>query len=150
MPDSDLLKAIHAYASDFFGKVLGEEARVSFGSLDETALIALGVLLEEEMGRVLGETGDLVFVEGARRDGGARGLGERRSARMAGRDGKDQSGDSGPQRDALSASSGDDENSLEHGSEDHETSSATESSEEGPVKKRRRVVPESFDTESSA
>ena len=33
-------------------------------SLDETALLALGILLEEMAGYVLGETGDLAFVEG--------------------------------------------------------------------------------------
>lgn len=32
--------------------------------MDETALIALGILMEETAREVLGETGDLVFLEG--------------------------------------------------------------------------------------
>ncbi|KAL8850077.1 MAG: hypothetical protein Q9221_005003 [Calogaya cf. arnoldii] len=63
LPDSDLLKAIHAYASDFYGKGLGSKAEVDFGSMDETALMCVGVLLEEYMQSMLGDTGDLVFVE---------------------------------------------------------------------------------------
>ncbi|KAI9833381.1 MAG: large subunit of alpha-aminoadipate reductase [Phylliscum demangeonii] len=71
LPPSDLLQAIHAYAADFYAAVAGggtgRGRRSGEGgdwrSLDETALLALGVLLEEEAGAVLGETGDLVFVE---------------------------------------------------------------------------------------
>lgn len=37
---------------------------VDFESLDETALLALGILMEEMAGDVLGETGDMAFVEG--------------------------------------------------------------------------------------
>lgn len=33
--------------------------------MDETALIAFGILMEETAKEVLGETGDLVFTEGA-------------------------------------------------------------------------------------
>lgn len=36
--------------------------------MDETALIAFGVLMEELAEEVLGETGDLALVEGARED----------------------------------------------------------------------------------
>ena len=35
-----------------------------FESLDETALLSLGILLEEMAEHVLGDTGDLAFVEG--------------------------------------------------------------------------------------
>ncbi|KAL8672976.1 MAG: hypothetical protein Q9168_002609 [Polycauliona sp. 1 TL-2023] len=63
LPDSDLLKAVHAYASDFYGKGLGSKAEVDFKSMDETALMCVGVLLEEYMETILGDTGDLVFVE---------------------------------------------------------------------------------------
>ena len=64
LPDSDLLKAIHAYASDYYSRTFGEGAVVDFHSLDETALLCLGILLEEMADEVLGETRDLAFTEG--------------------------------------------------------------------------------------
>ena len=64
LPDSDLLKALHAYAADFYGRTLGREAEISHESLDGSALLALGVLMEEVVRGALGETGDLAFVEG--------------------------------------------------------------------------------------
>ncbi|KAF6235724.1 hypothetical protein HO173_005919 [Letharia columbiana] len=64
LPESDLLKAIHAYAADFYGRAVKGRGMVDFESLDETALLAVGVLLEEKAGEALGETGDLAFVEG--------------------------------------------------------------------------------------
>ena len=64
LPDSDLLKAIHAYASDFYGRATANGGLLDFESLDETALLALGILLEEMAEHVLGDTGDLAFVEG--------------------------------------------------------------------------------------
>jgi hypothetical protein len=83
LPDSDMLKAIHAYASDFYGamglalrrskngkrKGVQREMQASFGSMDETALVAFGVLMEESVREALGETGDLAFVEGMVEDG---------------------------------------------------------------------------------
>lgn len=63
LPDSDLLKAIHAYAADFYGRTYGEDAAVDYHSMDETALIAMGVLMEEMVVDILGETGHLAFVE---------------------------------------------------------------------------------------
>ena len=63
LPDSDLLKAIHSYAADFYN-AMGDKGRVNFLSMDETALLAIGILLEETADEVLGETGDMVFVEG--------------------------------------------------------------------------------------
>lgn len=68
LPDSDLLKIIHAYASDFYGSGAVGDAKDSFQSMDETALIALGVLLEETAAQSLGKTGDLAFVEGERKE----------------------------------------------------------------------------------
>ena len=59
-----MLKAIHAYASDFYSRNLGEGAVVDFHSLDETALLCMGILLEEMADGVLGDTGDLAFTEG--------------------------------------------------------------------------------------
>jgi hypothetical protein len=63
LPDSDLLKAIHAYASDFYSMATHDKGRCDFRSMDETALLALSVLLEEAAVEVLGETGDMVLVE---------------------------------------------------------------------------------------
>ena len=64
LPDTDLLKAVHVYASDYYGRALGTQGDVSFKSMDETALLAVGILLEEAATHVLGETGDLALVEG--------------------------------------------------------------------------------------
>ena len=64
LPDSDLLKAVHAYASQFYGRRGG---KADFESLDGTALIAVGVLLEEWVNGVLSKGGDGVFVEGEER-----------------------------------------------------------------------------------
>lgn len=59
-----MLKAVHVYASDYYGRTLGTQEDVSFESMDETALLAVGILLEEAAKHVLGETGDLALVEG--------------------------------------------------------------------------------------
>jgi len=64
LPESDLLKAIHTYASDYYGRSTTNKGAADFESLDETALLALGILLEEMAAHVLGETGDLAFTEG--------------------------------------------------------------------------------------
>lgn len=74
LPDSDLLKTIHAYASDFYGaKHSGDEesdeARKDFRSLDETALLATGILLEEAARKSLGENGDLALLKVAKDEG---------------------------------------------------------------------------------
>lgn len=63
LPESDLLKAIHAYVSDFYGMATPDKGQCDFRSLDETALIAVGVLLEEAAAQVLGDSGDMVLVE---------------------------------------------------------------------------------------
>ncbi|KAJ6440448.1 membrane protein [Purpureocillium lavendulum] len=79
LPESDLLKAVHTYASRFYGAAernranrqrehapqLGMPRRgVDERSMDETALLAFGILLEEAGREVLGQRGDLVFTEG--------------------------------------------------------------------------------------
>ncbi|PSS27461.1 hypothetical protein M430DRAFT_154429 [Amorphotheca resinae ATCC 22711] len=69
LPDSDLLKALHCYASDFYSRATTDGGSGDWRSLDETALIALGILMEEATRDVLGETGDLVFTEGEIVDG---------------------------------------------------------------------------------
>ncbi|KAL9068932.1 MAG: hypothetical protein Q9157_006347 [Trypethelium eluteriae] len=77
LPDSDLLKAIHAYASDYYFcntvdeviKIYGGRKEkikgrgVDFVSMDETALLTMGILMEEAARERLGKTGDLALVE---------------------------------------------------------------------------------------
>ncbi|EXJ53749.1 uncharacterized protein A1O5_12998 [Cladophialophora psammophila CBS 110553] len=63
LPESDMLKAIHAYASDFYSRATEEQGTLDFRTLDETALIAFGILLEEAVKEALGQNGDMVFVE---------------------------------------------------------------------------------------
>ncbi|KAI1658164.1 hypothetical protein F4813DRAFT_55839 [Daldinia decipiens] len=69
LPDSDMLKAVHSYSSHFYAALAmtrGEpDARtIDEQSMDETALLAFGILLEEASRSALGRTGDLVFTEG--------------------------------------------------------------------------------------
>ncbi|KAN0108483.1 hypothetical protein V8E51_008225 [Hyaloscypha variabilis] len=64
LPESDLLKALHSYTSDYYSRATADGGTVDWKSLDETALIALGVLMEEASRDILGRTGDLVFTEG--------------------------------------------------------------------------------------
>ncbi|KIW94438.1 uncharacterized protein Z519_04414 [Cladophialophora bantiana CBS 173.52] len=63
LPESEMLKAIHAYASDFYSRATQEQGTLDFRTLDETALIAFGILLEEAVKEALGQNGDMVFVE---------------------------------------------------------------------------------------
>ncbi|KAK0385018.1 hypothetical protein NLU13_7496 [Sarocladium strictum] len=73
LPDSDLLAAVHGYTSNFYEAVAKRELRggarpernVDERSMDETALLAFGILLEEAGREVLGRRGDLVFTEEA-------------------------------------------------------------------------------------
>lgn len=70
LPESDLLKAIHGYASTFYSSKSRadhavSDASVAAQSMDETALLAFGILLEEAGKEALGRRGDLVFTEGA-------------------------------------------------------------------------------------
>ncbi|KAJ9606212.1 hypothetical protein H2200_009173 [Cladophialophora chaetospira] len=63
LPHSDVLKAVHSYASDFYSAVTAEQGKFDFKSLDETALVAMGILLEEAIQEAMGQNGDMVFVE---------------------------------------------------------------------------------------
>ncbi|KAI1439314.1 hypothetical protein GGR50DRAFT_18012 [Xylaria sp. CBS 124048] len=73
LPDSDLVKNVHSYASHFYGNLPANQRYfrgdggegISERSMDETALLAFGMLLEEAGREALGENGDLVFTEGA-------------------------------------------------------------------------------------
>lgn len=69
LPPSDLLQAIHAYSADFYENAITDGGADNFRSMDETALIAMGILLEEMAKESLGETGDLVLVEGEEIEG---------------------------------------------------------------------------------
>ncbi|KAI9756513.1 MAG: hypothetical protein M1815_003384 [Lichina confinis] len=69
LPASDMLQAIHAYASDYYARATRARGRAGdWYSMDETALLALGVLLEEACLLSLGDTGDLALVEGGESD----------------------------------------------------------------------------------
>lgn len=69
LPDSDLLKAIHSYSGQFYGAHRHRgEPNTDECSMDETALLAFGILLEEAGREVLGRRGDLVFTEAAADD----------------------------------------------------------------------------------
>lgn len=71
LPSSEMLEAIHAYAADFYEFATEDHGLHDHHSMDETALIAMGVLVEEMAKEALGETGDLVLVEGEEMDAGA-------------------------------------------------------------------------------
>ncbi|KAI1459149.1 hypothetical protein F4805DRAFT_455928 [Annulohypoxylon moriforme] len=72
LPDSDMLKALHSYASHFYAALATPQGsrsepaarNIDERSMDETALLALGILVEEAGREILGEMGDLVFTEG--------------------------------------------------------------------------------------
>ncbi|KAK1980158.1 membrane protein [Colletotrichum cereale] len=73
LPDSDLLKSVHFYASHFYSALGGPQRNPSYQvgarniderSMDESALLAFGILLEEAGKDVLGNKGDMVFTEG--------------------------------------------------------------------------------------
>lgn len=58
---------MHVYVGEFYAKGVKAGGRGGGGdyrSLDETALIAVGILLEEACAAVLEGTGDLAFAEG--------------------------------------------------------------------------------------
>ncbi|PBP22268.1 hypothetical protein BUE80_DR006806 [Diplocarpon rosae] len=64
LPESDLLKASHCYTSDFYSRAAVDKGICDWKSMDESALLALGILMEEAARSSLGETGDLAFTEG--------------------------------------------------------------------------------------
>ncbi|KAF2015684.1 hypothetical protein BU24DRAFT_183355 [Aaosphaeria arxii CBS 175.79] len=65
LPSSELLTALHAYFSEYYERSEEQFNQKIWNSMDETALIALGILMEETAREVLGETGDLAFLEAA-------------------------------------------------------------------------------------
>lgn len=85
LPSSELLEAIHAYSADFYDRATIDRGKDDCQSMDETALIAMGILLEEMAKESLGETGDLVLVEGEEISDDERVAGLRTGRRMMGR-----------------------------------------------------------------
>lgn len=71
LPDSELLKDIHGYVSEYYeATTIDKDASgvrhddgTDFKSFDETAILAMGILLEEACKEALGENGDMVFSE---------------------------------------------------------------------------------------
>lgn len=65
LPSGELLSALHGYVSKLFSRTGSTKVDKAWKCMDETALIALGILIEETAREVLGETGDLAFTEAA-------------------------------------------------------------------------------------
>jgi hypothetical protein len=63
LPDTEISKAVHAYAADFYSANARGMVNHNYRSLDETALLAFAILLEEASAEALGENGDMVLVE---------------------------------------------------------------------------------------
>lgn len=63
LPTSDILEGIQSYAGHLYANVIDGRRAECFSSMNGTALIAMGVLLEEMSNEILGETGDLVLAE---------------------------------------------------------------------------------------
>lgn len=68
LPSSELLTAIHAYTSKLYSRAAESEGLPAWKCMDETALIAFGILMEETARETLGETGDFAFIEAADND----------------------------------------------------------------------------------
>ncbi|KAJ5130288.1 uncharacterized protein N7515_006327 [Penicillium bovifimosum] len=64
LPSSELLETIHAYAADYYQYATADNGKDDIQTMDETALLAMGILIEEMAKEELGETGDLALVEG--------------------------------------------------------------------------------------
>ncbi|KGO71859.1 hypothetical protein PITC_025910 [Penicillium italicum] len=64
LPNSDLLETVHAYAADYYEYATADNGKDDHQTMDETALLAVGILIEEMAKEELGETGDLALVEG--------------------------------------------------------------------------------------
>lgn len=55
---------MHSYAADYYGRGTIDRGLTDEKSMNETALLAFGILLEEAAEQILGSTGDLALVEG--------------------------------------------------------------------------------------
>lgn len=63
LPSGDLATAIHTYISCSYSQAARGHVCVPWKCMNETALIAMSILMEESAHSVLGETGDLAFTE---------------------------------------------------------------------------------------
>lgn len=63
LPNSDLLEAIHTYSADFYNSEDYDWGAKDNRSMDETALIAMGILIEEMARESINETGNPVQVK---------------------------------------------------------------------------------------
>lgn len=68
LPSSNILEAVHAYTAHFYKHQFKRAGKNDYHSMDETALLAMGILIEELADEALGNTGDLVLVEGESAD----------------------------------------------------------------------------------
>ncbi|KAB8336814.1 hypothetical protein FH972_021123 [Carpinus fangiana] len=64
LPDSALLEALHAYAAEYYARTSDDGGASDWRSMDETALLALGLLVEEAAREVVGGGGWRALVEG--------------------------------------------------------------------------------------
>lgn len=61
LPDEGLLKSLNVYAMELLGGAVAAENYE--GRFDESALLALGIVVEEHLGEMLGPTGHRVYAE---------------------------------------------------------------------------------------
>ncbi|KAF5103373.1 hypothetical protein D0Z03_000222 [Geotrichum reessii] len=61
LPDEGLLKSLNVYAMELLGGAVAVENYE--GRFDESALLALGIIVEEHLGEMLGPTGHRVYAE---------------------------------------------------------------------------------------
>lgn len=65
LPSSDILNAIHVYVANLYSQTAQSGTEKTFKCMDETALLAMGILMEETARSKLGDAGDLAFTEAA-------------------------------------------------------------------------------------
>jgi hypothetical protein len=68
IPPSDLLETMHRYVSRFYDRPDVERKHLHYKSMDGTALLALGILLEETLKHSLSKTGHLAFLAAENED----------------------------------------------------------------------------------
>ena len=64
LPSTEILEAVHAYTADYYHHLALKNGRYDHYTMDETALLAVGILVEEMARDSLGQCGDLVLLEG--------------------------------------------------------------------------------------
>lgn len=111
--------------------------------MDETALMCVGVLLEEYMQAVLGDTGDLVFVEAGEEKEGSGNVAAQDANRKLGFEHED--GRRAEETEELVEQESDEEESPSDTTETEDehrapTSSEGESTENGRPRKRAKIV----------